>query len=480
MIGDLGVADATELAGLVAKGEVTPSELLDAALAAVAARNPAINAVVLMQEGVARKAIAEGLPVGPFRGVPFLLKDLGAEAVDFPSHNGSRLFANTRYARDSAIWERMRATGVVCFGRTTSPEGGVGAATESAVYGGPTRNPWGLDHTSGGSSGGAGAAVAAGIVAMAHGSDGGGSVRIPASSCGLFGFKPTRARLSDGPYAGEGWAGMAIDGWLTRSVRDTAAMLDACMGPDLGAPYVAPPLARSHADAISRPPRRLRVAICDTTFTGEAIHPEVAEAVRAAGRLLESLGHVVEPGRPKADVPMMMRAWTDIVGIGSALSTRAKLGDRAPSPDLLEGVARGAWAYAQTLHPTRYLEAVGQIHAFGRQMAGFFDGGPDILLSAVLAEPPAKVGRFAHATEDYVGYRIGPGGIFEYSPFCAVFNASGQPAASLPLGWSAGGLPIGVHLAAPFGADEELIALCAEIERAAPWAMKRAPMARGA
>ena len=477
VIGDLKVADATELAGLVARGEVSASELLDAALAAVEARNPAINAVVLMQEGVARKSIADGLPQGPFRGVPFLIKDLGCEAVDFPSHNGSRLLANTVYKRDSSIFERIRATGVVTFGRTTSPEGGIGAATESAVYGGPTRNPWNLDHTSGGSSGGAGAAVAAGIVAFAHGSDGGGSVRIPASSCGLFGFKPTRARLPDGPYAGEGWAGMAIDGFLTRSVRDTATMLDACEGADLGAPYCAPPLARGHAQAISRPPRRLRIGICDTTLTGDAIHPEVAEAVRAAGRLLESLGHRVEPALPKADVPMMMRAWTDIVGVGTALSIRAEIGDRPPREDEVEGVSRGAWAYAQTLHPTRYLQAVGEIHRFGRQMARFFDEGPDILLSATLAEPPAKVGRFSHMTEDYVAYRTGPEGIFAYSPFCAIFNASGQPAASLPTGWTQDGLPIGVHLAAAFGQDEELIALCAEVERAAPWAAKRASLA---
>ena len=477
MIGDLGARDATALAEMVAAGEVSALELLDAALAAVEARNPAINAVVLMQEGVARKAIADGLPVGPFRGVPFLIKDLGAEAKDFPSHNGSRLLANTVYSGDSSIFKRMRATGVVTFGRTTSPEGGIGAATESAVYGGPTRNPWGLEHTSGGSSGGSGAAVAAGIVAFAHGSDGGGSVRIPASSCGLFGFKPTRARLPDGPFAGEGWAGMAIDGFLTRSVRDTAVMLDACEGADLGAPYWAPPLGKGHAAAISRPPRRLRVGICDTTFTGEAIHPEVAEAVRATGKLLESLGHQVEPVLPKADVAMMMRAWTDIVAVGTALGIRHALKGRPLTGDLVEGVGRGAVAHAETLHPTRYLQAVGEIHAFGRQMAGVFEDGPDILLSATLAEPPAKVGRFSHATEDYVAYRTGPKGIFAYSPFCAVFNASGQPAASLPLGWSSEGLPIGIHLAAAFGQDEALIALCAEVERAAPWAAKRAAMA---
>ena len=466
--------DATETAALVASGTVSPDELLDRALAATERLNPALNAVVLVQEAVARAAIRQGLPTGPFRGVPFLIKDLGCEARDFPSHNGSRLFANTRYSFDSAIYERMRATGVVTFARTTSPEGGIGAATEAAVYGGPTRNPWNLEHTSGGSSGGAGAAVAAGIVPFAHGSDGGGSVRIPASNCGLFGFKPTRARLPDGPAAGEGWAGMSIDGFLTRSVRDTAVMLDACSGPDLGAPYVAPPLRASHADAISRPPRRLRVALCDTTLTGEPIHPEVAEAVRAAGRLLESLGHHVEPGRPvKADVAMMMRAWTDIVAVGTALSIRASLKGRPLTADLVEGVGRGAVALAENFSPLRYLEAVGQIHAFARQMAQYFDSGPDILLTATLAEPPAKVGRFNHDTEDYLAYRIGPQGIFAYSPFCAIFNASGQPAASMPLAMSRDGLPIGIHLAAAYGNDEELIAVCAELERAQPWAERR-------
>ncbi|MDQ2065794.1 amidase family protein [Xinfangfangia sp. CPCC 101601] len=499
MIGDLGALDATALAAMVARREVSPEELLDAALAAVELRNPSVNAVVQIQEGAARRAIAKGLPEGPFRGVPFLLKDLGTEAVDYPSHNGSRLLRDTVWSKDSAIWQRIRATGVVCFGRTTSPEGGIGAATEAAVYGGPTRNPWHLEHTSGGSSGGAAAAVAAGIVSIAHGSDGGGSVRIPAASCGLFGFKPTRARLPDGPFVGEGWAGMAIDGFLTRSVRDTAVMLDACEGADLGAPYWAPPLERGHSDAISRPPARLRIGIVEGTFTGAPIDPEVAEAVRATGRLLESLGHHVEPLTLKADVAGMMRAWTDIVAVGTALGIRRALKGRALTPDLVEGVGRGAVAHAESLHPARYLEAVGQIHAFGREMAAVFGpspggrmggpsgaepvslaaraSGPDIILSATLAEPPAKVGRFAHETEDYVAYRTGPQGIFAYSPFCAVFNASGQPAANLPLGWSQSGLPIGVHLAAAFGKDELLISLCAEIEQAAPWAQRRAALA---
>ena len=468
--------DATGLAALVARGEVSADELLDAALARVAARNPALNAVVLIQEEVARRAIRAGLPDGPFRGVPFLLKDLGCEAVDFPSHNGSRLLANTRYARDSAIYERIRTTGVVTFGRTTSPEGGIGAATEAAVYGGPTRNPWDLSRTSGGSSGGAGAAVAAGIVPAAHGSDGGGSVRIPASSCGLYGFKPTRARLPDGPYVGEGWAGMAIDGFLTRSVRDTAAFLDACQGPDLGAPYWAPPLNEGHAAALARPPRRLRIAMCDTTFTGAPIHPDCREAVHGAARLLEGLGHHVAPARPAADIAGMMRAWTRIVACGTALSVSKTVAARGRplAPDEVEGVTRGAIAYARSLSGADYLDAVGAIHAFGREMAAFF--GPwDVLLSATLAEPPALVGRFSHTTEDYVNFRTGPGMIFDYSPFCAAFNASGQPAVSLPLHQTADGLPIGVHLAAAFGQDELLIALSGELESAAPWAHRRPP-----
>lgn len=470
--------DATDLAMAVAAGRVSPTELLDAALSATARLNPDLNAVVLVQEDTARAHIAAGLPHGPFRGVPFLLKDLGCESVDFPGHNGSRLLANTQYAQNSSIYTRIKATGVVTFGRSTAPEGGIGPATESAVYGGPTRNPWALDHTPGGSSGGAGAAVAAGIVPFAHGSDGGGSVRIPASSCGLFGFKPTRARLPDGPYAGEGWAGMAIDGFLTRSVRDTAVMLDACAGADLGAPYAAPPLARSHADAISRPPRRMRIMLCDTNFSGEAIDPECAAAVHETGRVLEGLGHSITPGLPRANIDMMMRAWTDIVAVGTALSLRKSLKNNIVSADFVEGISRGALVHAETLHPTRYLEAVNEIHAFGREMAAVFAGpdAPDVILSATLAELPARIGRFSHTPEDYVDYRIGPGRVFAYSPFCAVFNASGQPAASVPLGQSKTGLPIGIHLACGFGKDEDLIALCAELERATPWGHRHPPL----
>ncbi len=481
LMDEIWTEDATAVAARVARGEVSPDEVLDAALARMEALNPALNAVVLINEAAARAAINAGLPDGPFRGVPFLLKDLGAEARDFPSHNGSRLMENTRYSYDSHIFERMRATGVVTFGRTASPEGGIGAVTEAAVYGGPTRNPWNTEHTPGGSSGGAGAAVAAGIVPLTHGSDGGGSVRIPASSCGLFGFKATRARFPDGPAAGEGWAGMAIDGFLSRSVRDNAAMMDACAGPVAGNPYAAPPMAQSYLDAIARPPRRLKIGVCHTSFTGAAIDPQCEAAVEATAQLLESLGHSVFPLRPDADHDMMMHAWTRIVACGTALSVRniVEARGRPLAEGELEGISRGAMAYAEQFSGADYLQAVGRIHTYGRQMAAVF-ADCDILLSATLAEPPARVGRFHHDREDFENYRIGEDGIFAYSPFCAAFNASGQPAASVPLHWSQDGLPIGVHLAAAFGKDDTLIALCAELEQAQPWARRWPEMTRAA
>lgn len=469
--------DATFLAQQIASGHASADELLDEALARVAALNPKLNAVVHIQEDRARSAIKAGLPDGPFKGVPFLIKDLGAEAVDFPSHSGSNLLRDTTYSYDSEIFRRMRATGVVTFGRTTSPEGGIGPVTEASVYNGPTRNPWDVTRTSGGSSGGSGAAVAAGIVPMAHGSDGGGSVRIPASSSGLFGFKATRARFPDGPAAGEGWAGMAIDGFLSHSVRDNAAMMDACAGADAGAPYAAPAMETSFCAAITTPPRRLRIAMCDTTFAGKAIDPECRKAVALAAKHLEDLGHHIVLARPQADHSGMMHAWTQIVACGTALWIKSTL--KAKGRDLqqgdVQGIARSAIAFADQVSGADYLAAVNKVHAYGREMAaGFADY--DIILSATLAEPPAKIGRFTHERDDYENYRVGPGGVFEYSPFCAAFNASGQPAASVPLYWTPEGLPVGVHLAAAFGDDATLIALCAELERAAPWGHRKPAM----
>ena len=466
---DYGEMDALGLAEAVRRGETTLGALLDEAVLR-AERHADLGAIPLMQVEAARARLGR-LPDGPFRGVPFLLKDLGGEAREHPSDMGSKLFRGTRYARDSAVYERLAAAGLNTFGRTAAPENGIGPVTEAAAYGAPTRNPWDPSRTPGGSSGGSGAAVAARIVPAAHGSDGGGSIRIPASCCGVVGLKASRARVPDGPYAGEGWGGMAIEGVLTHTVRDTAALMDVLSGPDLGAPYHPPPMRGTFAKAMEQEPGPLRVALCDTRFDGSAIHPACAEAARKAGRLLESLGHHVEAALPEADHADMMDAWTDIVACGTANAIRARMERMGLSEPPVEGIAHGAMRHAETISGADYIAALDRIHTYGRQMAAALERC-DVILSPTLAEPPARIGRFAHDREDYVDYRTGADGVFAYSPFCAAFNASGQPAMSLPL-HMADGLPIGVHLAMRMGADEALISLAAQLERAAPWSHRR-------
>lgn len=469
--------DATGLAELVAKKEVSPEELLAEALTRAEAANPKINALTNLVPEAARALIAAGLDDGPFRGVPFLLKDLGAAARGYPVSSGSRLTAHAMPAVDSEFYLRIKRAGLVTFGRTTSPEFGVGPATESAVYGGPTRNPYDLDRTSGGSSGGAGAAVAARILPAAHASDGAGSIRIPAASCGLVGFKATRGRTPNGPMAGEGWAGLSISGFVTRTVRDTAALLDCVCGPDLGDPYAAPEMPMTFAEAAARESGKLRIGFLTTTLTGDPIHPDCKAAVEETAKLLASMGHeVFESPLPDADTHGTMRAIVDIIACGSALSVREAL--KARGRELQQGdveaVTEGAVRLGQTLTGADYLAAVNKVHAYGRALARHLTD-MDVLLTATLAEPPAKVGRFAHTNPDFVDYRLGPNGVAAYSPFTAAFNASGQPAVSLPLHWTADGLPIGVHLAAPFGEDARLMTLSADLERARPWADRRPP-----
>lgn len=458
--------DGLGLAALVRDGEMTADELLDLALAQAAATDEAIAAVTQVQEATARRSIEQGLPSGPFTGVPFLLKDLGCEAIDFPTSMGSRLFADHRYDYDSELFVRLRAAGVVTFGRTTSPELGIGVTTEAAVYGRPTRNPWNGAHVAGGSSGGAGAAVAAGVVPMAHGSDGGGSVRIPASCCGLFGFKPTRALLPDGPAVGEGWAGMSIDGFLTRSVRDSAALLDATLGPDIGAPYHAPALAGAFGDALRQPPRRLRIAVCTRSFSGDAIHPECVAAVEHTARLCESLGHEVTYGEPTIDIERFIRAWSIIVACGTHLTVR----DEPHAFEVMERVTRLATELGTATNGADYIAAIDIVHATGRTMAHYLTSH-DALLTATLAEPPALLGRFASDRQDgwsdFLDYRLGH--VLPYSPYTALANGTGQPAMSLPLWWSDSGLPVGTHLMGRSGDDLAMMQLAGELERADPW-----------
>jgi amidase len=465
--------DGLGLAQLVRTKQVTAEELLDLALARTAATDQAIAAVVHLQAERARRAIAAGLPQGAFTGVPFLIKDLGCEAIDFPTWMGSRLYRDYRYSVDSELFVRLERAGLVTFARTTSPEFGIGPTAEGAAYGRPTRNPWNFDRVAGGSSAGSAAAVAAGVVPIAHGSDGGGSVRIPASSCGLFGLKPTRARLPDGPSAGEGWAGMAIDGFLTRSVRDSAALIDATHGPDVGAPYYAPPLRGPLLDVITTPPRPLRIAYSMLSFTGDPVHPDCRAAVAHTAHLSAQVGHELIEADPQIDIHRFMRAWTNIVACGTELTVRSRLAElrRAAVSDELDGVTRGAVALGRTISGSEYLEAVSTVHAIGRQTAGLFIGdlGFDMLLTATLAEPPAAIGRFKPDNDDFLDYRMGPKGVLDYSPFTALANGTGQPAMSVPLYRNGEGLPIGTQFMARAGDEALLFQLAAQLEEVDPW-----------
>jgi amidase/6-aminohexanoate-cyclic-dimer hydrolase len=471
--------DAVALAEKIRQNDVRPEALLQEAARRAQKHNTALNALSDIDEATGEKLLAKTDTAAALYGVPTLIKDLGAESIDFHTNSGSQLFARSTVSQNSSIYDRMRQAGLVPFGRTTSPEFGVGPVTEAGFYGAPTRNPWNSNHTCGGSSGGSGAAVAAGIVPVAHGSDGGGSVRIPASCCGLVGFKATRARLPDGPFHGEGWAGMAIDGFLSRSLRDTAVLLDSCAGPDLGAPYYAPPLKDSHVAALEAKPERLKILYLDRDFAGNPIHEECARAVAKAADALKNLGHDLHPWKfgIGPEVQKMMRAWTKIVAAGVHLAVRPKIGASEPDSGAMDGVTLGAFEYGKSLLAADYLEAVGVIHGFGRTMADVFRHF-DVLLSPTLAQPPAAVGRYKPTNQDFVDYRNGADGVFAYSPYTAVFNASGQPAISLPTYWTADDLPIGIHLATEFGADELLLNLSSQIEQNVPWAQKQQQLIR--
>ena len=479
MIDELFECDAISLADQIKNGFVAASDILSASVTRAERLNSSLNAIVNFNTPHAKKLLTATALDAPLYGVPTLLKDLGAEAIDFRSHNGSRLYYDTVYSYDSSIFQRIQKTGLIPYARTTSPELGIGPTSEAGVYGEPTRNPWNLKHTSGGSSGGSGSAVAAGIVPIAHGSDGGGSVRIPASCCGLVGIKPTRARLPDGPGSGEGWAGMAIDGFLTRSVRDSALMLDQCSGGDLGAPYAAPPLKTGFMKAIEAKLPSLRVAVLNTDFMGNAVHKECRHAVALTADSLRQLGHHVSIWSSSLgdDVKDMMLAWTKIVAAGTLLSVRYKKDIEKVTPNDVDGVTYGAIQLGKTVSGADYLQSINTVHAFGRKMALLLEEF-DILVSPTLAEPPAKTGRFKPVNSDFLDYRSGPDGVFAYSPYTAIFNASGQPAMSLPLYWTPDDLPVGVHFAAAYGNDEMLISLARQLEKAMPWHDKQVQVIR--
>jgi amidase len=489
--------DALGLAGLVRERQVTPLELLEASCARIEARDGALNAVVLklFERARARASSLEAAPgagerAQPFRGVPFLLKDLLQTIQGVPSSCGSRLLARTPAPHDSELLRRFELAGLVVAAKTNTPELGLLPVTEPELWG-ACRNPWSTKHTPGGSSGGSAAAVAAGYAPMAHGGDGGGSLRIPASCCGLFALKPSRGRNPLGPDLGEGWNGIVVEHVLTRSVRDSAAALDAVSGPDAGAPYSARPPERPFLEEVSREPGRLRIAFSDRSLLGARVHADCQAAVRDAAALCESLGHHVEEAHPPIDAKALSRAYLTIIAAATAaeLVLCARFVGRAATPADVEG---GTWMLAQIGAQKSAVElelALHTVHAAGRDYARWAQSY-DALLTPTLGAPPLAIGALAQRPAEKLAMRALrtlplrfamarvleqiADTAFEFAGFTAPANLFGLPAMSVPLFFS-DGLPIGVQFIGPPDGEPLLLRLAGQLERARPWFERRPP-----
>jgi amidase len=418
----------------------------------------------------ARAAAKGALPDGPIRGVPFLLKDLLA------SYAGARMSVGSAFLRDfvpdhdSELVARLKRAGLIVAGKTNTPEFGLLPTTEPRLFG-PSRNPWDPGRTTGGSSGGSAAAVASGMVAMAHGNDGGGSIRIPASCCGVFGLKPTRARNPLGPDFGDLMGGLAVEHALTRSVRDSAALLDATSGPDIGDPYCAPPPARPFLKEVGADAGRLRVAFTTSALNGAPVHADCARAVREAAELCSELGHDVSEATPAIDgerfASAFMRIWS--VGCARGMEGNAILTGRQPTPDQFEELT---WALAEQgrgVSAANYLLTVTFLQGIARQVGRFFVQH-DVWLTPVLAEPPLPLGSFDPQPGNPL---YGIQRAVAFVPFTPICNVTGQPAMSVPLFWNSEGLPIGTHFVGRFGDEATLFRLAAQLEAARPWAGRR-------
>ena len=433
--------------------------------------NPRINAVVVRHDDYARAQIQHGLPDGPFSGVPFLLKDLEYLA-DTRTTSGASALKDYVADHNGTLAGRFLAAGLTIYGKTATPEFGLMPTTETRLFG-PTRNPWNPEHSSGGSSGGAAAAVAARILPVAHASDGGGSIRIPAAASGVFGLKPTRARTPLGPDRGEGWGGFSCNHVVSISVRDSAAMLDAIHGPEASSPYVAPPPERPYLEEVGREPGRLRIFFTDKSPYGDAIDPEVAAAVRGTAKLLEQLGHHVEERAPSLPVdPAAVMA--TIVAANTALTVRllgARLG-RAVTDQDFEKLTLASAHNAGKSAATDYVAA--QLGAFqiSRSLAEFF-ADCDVFLAPTLCTPALRIGELNTMSDDLS--HISPV-LRRYMPGTSMFNMSGQPSMSMPLAWNAAGLPLGMMFTARFGDEATLFRLAAQLEQARPWKDRTPPV----
>lgn len=467
--------DATAQADLVAKGEVTPVDLVDAAIARIERLNPKLNAVITpLFEKARAAAVSPDLAGGPFRGVPTLLKDLGSQSAGDPYHAGMRFLkeADWRATSESYLTAKLRAAGFIILGKTNTPELGLQPTTEPVAYG-PTRNPWDLSRSPGGSSGGAAAAVASGMVAAAHATDGGGSIRIPASHCGLVGLKPTRGRVSLGPDTGERWAGAAVENSVTRSVRDTAAWLDTIAGPMPGDPYFAPLPVREFAAEVGVDPGRLRVGFTKHAPIGLEVHADCQAAVEEAARLLESLGHVVEESHPDvlADVETA-GTFGMVIACAAARAIDAwqeRIGQPI-GPDSVEPMTWGLVELGRGYTARDYLRGVERLQTQSRRIASWWAGGFDLLLTPTTAQPPPLLGTLGPQPDSPLAgwMRSVP-----FSTFTSPYNVTGQPAISLPLHWTNAGLPIGIQLVASYAREDLLIRIASQLEAARPWANRR-------
>lgn len=478
MTDDLSLLDATAQAELVRRGDASPAELVDAAVARIEALNPQLNAVIHERFEAARTDAAGDLPDGPFRGVPTLFKDLMCAMEGEPYHEGLRPLKEAGYRAPATdnLARRLLASGLVCVGRTNTPEIGLVPTTEPPAYG-PTRNPWDTSRTTGGSSGGSAAAVASGMVPVAHGNDGGGSIRIPASCCGLVGLKPSRGRSSLGPRVGQISSPLPVENLIARSVRDVATALDVISVPFPGDPVIAPALPRPARDEVGADPGRLRIGLLTTNplDTGP-VHADCVAAAEDAARALEELGHAVEPAFPAAlaNPELVMQfgvAW--FAGAAAGLDAFGAAIGRAITADDVEPLT---WAMAEAgraVTSGQYLAAVASMERFGRDVAAWWDSGFDLLLTPTLAEPPVPLGTFASPPDEPLAGFLRAGA---FTPFTPPFNATGQPAVSLPWRENADGLPIGVHLVAAYGREDVLVRVASQVEAAHPWASRRPPV----
>jgi amidase len=472
-VDDLALLDATAQAELVRRKEAKPTELVDAAIERIERLNPTLNAVVTPMYDLARKAAAGPLPDGPFAGVPFLLKDLLAEYGGVRFTEGSAFLADHVSDCDTELVARHKRAGLIVVGKTNTPEFGILPTTEPRLFG-PTHNPWDVGRTTGGSSGGSAAAVAAGLVPMAHGNDGGGSIRIPASCCGLFGLKPTRGRNPLGPHHGDMFTGLVAEHAITRSVRDSAALLDATSGPDLGDPYWAPPPARPFLQEVGAGPGRLRIALTTQAATGASVHPDCVAAARDAAALCADLGHEVTEVTPAIDGQVVTQAFMTLWSAGCAWTVDdwARRTGRTPTPDLFEPLTWVLQEMGRQHSASAYLLALQDLQKVSRQVARFFLDY-DVRLTPTLGEPPVPLGTFDSPPENPLQGLIRAA---SFVPFTLICNVTGQPAMSVPLYWNSEGLPIGSHFIGRFGDEATLFRLAAQLEQARPWAGRRPPV----